>query len=180
MWTWFTEDSLLPLVTGTFLCLAFLALAITHYNRAMLLIALAIGVATATIVVVETWVVTDREAIQSLVRSLAKALESKDMEQIVAAISDKRKTIRERACQEMDNYSVNSCRIVDFTDFKLDDSSTPRTAEISFVVIAQGNDRHLNRGTVHERVTLFIESNDSGDWKIIDYSHEYARAGGRL
>jgi ketosteroid isomerase-like protein len=180
MITWFTEDSFMPLVTGSLLALAFLGLAIAHYNRAMLIISIGIALATAAIVMVESWIVTDKEAIEKIVRQLGKAVEKNDADTIILAISPKRIDVRERAVAEMERFVINSCRLVDFTDFKLDDSKQPVTAETTFVVFARGSDRYGNSGTAHERVTLVFEKDNAGNWKIIDYSHVYARSGGRL
>jgi hypothetical protein len=179
MLTWFTEDSLVPLILGSFLTLSFLGLAIAHYSRAMLGLGLVVALLTVTIVGIEAWVVTEREALENLVRRLASAVEKHNVDEIVAAISDRNAAVQSRARQEMQNYRIESCRLLDFTDFNLDDSQEPVTAKISFVVVARGADLYGNRGTAHERVTLFFEK-ELGGWKIIDYRHQYARAGGRL
>lgn len=179
MLTWFTEDSMLPLILGSILALAFLGLAIAHYSRAMFGLAMFVGLLTATIVGIESWVITEREELQAIVRRLAIAVEKHDVEQIVAAISDEQPTKQASARQEMLNYRIETCRLLDFTDFKLDDAQKPVKAEITFVVVARGADQYGDRGAAHERVTLFFQKEQNG-WKIVDYNHQNARAGGRL
>jgi hypothetical protein len=120
MLTWFTEDSFVPLITGSLLVVAFLGLAITQYSRAMFLLALGIALVTAMIVAVESYIVTDKEAIESQVRRLGKAVEKHDVETIVNAISPQREGVRARARDTMNEFAVHTCRLIDFTDFKLD------------------------------------------------------------
>lgn len=181
MITWFTEDSFVPLITGSLMALALFGLAIAHYNRVMFMIAISVALATGGVVFVESWIVTDKESIEKLVRQLGKAVEKNDIETIVSAISPTTPNdVRARARQEMERYIIHSCRLVDFTDFKIDTSSQPNTAETTFVVFARGADRFGNTGTAHERVTLMLEKDTSSEWKIIGYSHTYARAGQRL
>ncbi len=179
--TWFTEDSLIPLITGCFLAIAFLVLAVMHYNRTMLLIALGIGVITAAIVATEVYIVTDKEAVEGVVRTLAGAVEQNDVAAVMGHVSPKRQDVISRIGQEMPNYRIQSCRLIDFVDFKCNESANPKTATIVFVVIARGEDRSTAmQGLVHQRVTLHFEQQPDQSWKMIDYAHEYARAGGRL
>ncbi len=180
MISWFTENSMIPLVTGTFLVLAFLGLAISARERTMLYAAIIIAALTAGIVITESLVVTDREAVTEIVYTLAKAVESNDMETVLGYVSDQREDAKERIRIEMPNYIFDSVRVLGIAGFSAT-TTVPKTAEVDFSVLAHGRARaHGNGQHVQRRIQLKFQKTADGQWRMIDYSHSDPRDGLRL
>jgi hypothetical protein len=181
MISWFTENSLIPLVTGTFLVLAFLGLAISAREKMMLYAAMIIAALTAGIVITETLVVTDREAVTEIVYSLAQSVEANDMESVLSHVSPDREDAKERIRNEMPKYTFDSVRVIGIADFSSTTTVEPKTADIDFAVMARGRAKaHGQGGHVQRRVQLKFQKGADGQWRMIDYSHSNPRSGVNL
>lgn len=181
MISWFTENSLIPLVTGTFLALAFIGLAISSREKSMLYVATIIAAVTAGIVITESLVVTDREAVTEIVYSLAKSVEANDMESVLSHVSPDREDAKDRIRIEMPRYSFDSVRVIGIADFTSKSDLDPRQAVIDFVVMARGRLTSHGQGHhVQRRVELIFQLESDGKWRMIDYSHSDPRDGLKL
>lgn len=178
MISWFTENSLPPLIGGSLLAIAFLGLAFYFYDRTLLYLALGVMAVTTLIVTVESMIVTDREKITGLVYDLAKAVEQNRMEDVLAVVAPSRIDAQQQIRAEMPQYQFTSCRVLGVRSFHL--GPDRRQAEIVFVVFASGSSRQLGEGNVHRRVTLYFEKQTDDNWKLVDYHHEAPTAGYRL
>jgi ketosteroid isomerase-like protein len=178
MLSWFTENSLPPLIGGSLMAIAFLGLAFYFYSRAMLYLALGVIAITALIVTIETLIVTEREKITRMVYDLAKAVEQNRMEDVLAVVAPSRTDAQQQIKAEMPQYQFTSCRVLGIKSFKLNPDG--RQAEIVFVVFASGSNYQMGKGNVHRRVTLYFEKQSDDNWKLIDYHHEAPTAGYRL
>jgi len=178
MISWFTENSLPPMIGGSLMALCFFGLAFYFYNRAMFYIGMAILALTAMIVVIETLIVTDREKITAIVYDLAKAVEQNRMDDVLAVVAPQRTDARQQIQAEMPQYQFTSCRIVGVNSFNLSNDS--RKAEIVFVVFASGSHYQVGKGNVHRRVKLYFEKQADDSWKMVDYHHEAPTSGYRL
>jgi hypothetical protein len=181
MISWFTENSLIPLVTGTFLVLAFLGLAISAREKTMLFVAMIVAALTAGIVITETLVVTDREAVTEIVYSLAQSVEANDMESVLSHVSPDREDAKERIRNEMPKYSFDTVRVIGIADFSSTTDLDPKQAAIDFAVMARGREKaHGQGGHVQRRVQLKFQKGADGQWRMIDYSHSGPRSGVNL
>lgn len=178
MLDWFTENSLPPLIGGSFLAIAFFLLAFLYYNKTMFKIGLLIALITATIVMIETFIVTDKEKIVQIVYDLAKAVEKNQVDQVLKHVAPSRQDARQRIQQEMPEYIFDSCRVLGIKSFEL--KNNQRQAEIVFVVYASGAHQQFGKGNAHRRITLMFEKQADDSWKLIDYSHEAPTTGYRL
>ena len=159
MISWFTENSMIPLATGTFLVLAFIGLAISARERTMLYAAMIIAALTAGIVVTERLIVTDREAVTEIVYSLAKSVEANDMEAVLRRVSNQREDAKEKIRNEMPKYSFESIRVIGIADFSVETDVDPKKAEIDFVVLAHGRSVAHGQGEhVQRRIRLHFQS----------------------
>lgn len=176
MISWFTESSLVPLVTGTFLTLAFLGLAFSFRERVMAYVALVVLAFTVATVVTERLIVTDREAVTAIVQTLAVAVQNNDVQEILRHVSDKRQNTKDRISAEMPQYIVRSCRIVGFKGFTVSETGERKVAEIVFVAYATGS-RKTDAGAtpVNPQVTLDFEKTGDGPWQIISYDYDDPR-----
>ena len=169
---------MIPLVTGTFLVLAFLGLAVSAREKTMLYAAMTIAALTAGIVITEKLIVTDREAVTEIVYSLAKAVEANDMEAVLRRVSDQREDAKQEIRNEMPRYSFESIRVLGIADFSLEDEVDPKQAVIDFVVLAHGRLVAHGQGQhVQRRVRLYFQKESDGQWKMIDYDHSDPRSG---
>lgn len=178
MISWFTENSMIPLVTGTFLVLAFLGLAISSREKIMLYVAMTIAALTAGVVVTESLIVTDREAVTEIVYTLARAVEVHDMQTVLAYVSNQREDTKDDIRIEMPKYTFDSVRVIGIAEFSVTSNVEPRTAEIDFVVMAHGRlSSHGQGNHVQRRVQLTFQKEADGQWRMIDYSHSDPRSG---
>lgn len=181
MISWFTENSLIPLVTGTFLVLAFLGLAISSRDKTMLYVAMIIAAVTAGIVITESLVVTDREAVTEIVYSLARSVEANDMESVLSHVSPAREDAKDQIRIEMPQYRFDSVRVIGIADFTARTDLDPKQAVIDFVVVARGRLTSHGQGHhVQRRVELIFQLEPDGIWRMIDYSHFDPRSGLKL
>ena len=178
MISWFTENSMIPLVTGTFLVLAFLGLAISARERTMFYAAMIIAALTVGVVVTERLIVTDREAVTEIVYSLAKSVEENDMEAVLRRVSNQREDAKDKIRNEMPRYSFESVRVLGIADFSVQSDVDPKKATIDFVVLAHGRlIAHGQGNHVQRRIRLYFQKEADGQWRMIDYNHWDPRAG---
>lgn len=171
MISWFTENSLVPLVAGVLLSIAFCGLAFSFRDRIMLYIAIAIAALTSITVLTESLIVTDREAIIDIVYELADCVRANDMHGVIGYVSEKQEHTIRRIRSEMPKVHFDSCRVLGVANFTTSESDHPKTSVIDFSVWAEGRRGRDGRGTVRRRVQLTFEQDADGNWWVINYSH---------
>jgi hypothetical protein len=175
---WFTENSTVPMVTGTLLVIIFLAMAFTSREKLMLQLAIVIGLLTAATVICERLIVTDKEQVTESVYELADLVQANNMQGVLGFVSLQYPETRDEVSAEMPRYDFDNCRIIGINYFKNETEGSKDTAEICFVVsvrVRLDNSPELLFG--QRRVTLHFEKEADGKWRVFDYSHEDPRAG---
>jgi hypothetical protein len=148
----------------------------TTGRKAWLLVVGFVIVVTAGLLVVERLVVTDREAIRQTLADLARDVKSNTVSQVVAHIDPASTEVINEAQREMPNYQFTDCRITKVHEIKVDAGAQPRTAVVEFNVVASGTFRQgsmeLADSSVPRWVRLNLVRDDSGAWKVTDYTHD--------
>ena len=133
MLSWFTDNSIFPMVSGTILVVILLAMAFSAREKVLVYVALVIAALTAGTVLCEKLIVTDVEKVEQAVGEIADAVQANDRERVVSFISKKRQDTIDRVNAEMPQYDFSSCRVLG-TNYSNLSPGPPKTIEHCFVV----------------------------------------------
>jgi hypothetical protein len=136
----------------------------------MFLIAMGIAVLTASTVITEAIIVTDREAVTEVVYAIADCVQLNDVEGVLNHVSDQDELTIKRIRSEMPRYQFSNVRISGVVDFSTN-NGPPKTASIDFGVWANGSDGRTGQFTVRRRAILTLEKEADGQWRVTDYEH---------
>lgn len=177
---WLTENSTVPMVTGAILVIILLFMAFSGRDRLLAYAALGIGILTITTVVCERIIITDQERITESLYVLADHVSNNNTDGILEYISKKNPETAGRAVSDMDRVVFESCRLLGTNYFTGPESGNKR-AEICFVVVATGSLKKGGQGgTANFKITLNMEEETEGNWKILNYKYQSAQAGVNL
>jgi hypothetical protein len=109
MVSWFTEDSIVPLITGVFLAITFFALAFSFRDKVMFYVGLVVALLTAATVITETLIVTDQEAVREVVYQLADCVRSNDSDGVIAYVKEGEELLTKDIRQNMAMLNIESC-----------------------------------------------------------------------
>ena len=180
MLSWFTEDATFPFISGIVLAVVFLFLFLKSREKTMLYVAAVIALLAGGIFACEQMIVTDREAIVTIVIDLASQVKNNHVPGVVKHISPKHQATINRARAEMPRYEFSVCNLSGITDFK-DAPTNPNAKEISFVANFRATIRpHKEMIPGQRKITLTFEKDATDQWKVIDYSHSDPRKNLRL
>ena len=180
MLSWFTEDATFPFISGIVLAVVFLFLFLKSREKTMLYVAAVIALLAGGILACEQMIVTDREAIVTIVIDLASQVKNNHVPGVVKHISPQHQKTIDNARAEMPKYEFSVCNLSGITDFK-DDETNPNVKTISFVANFRATIRPQKTMIPgQEKVTLTFEKDATDQWKIIDYSHSRPRKSLRL
>jgi ketosteroid isomerase-like protein len=171
MVSWFTEDSIVPLITGVFLAITFFALAFSFRDKVMFYVGLVVALLTAATVITETLIVTDQEAVREVVYQLADCVRSNDSDGVIAYVKEGEELLTKDIRQNMAMLNIESCNVLGFVSFETEEEGKPQTANIDFSVWGNGQYGRSGRFTGRRRVVLDLEKDAKGNWKISDYDH---------
>jgi hypothetical protein len=166
---WLVEDPLMILIVGAAVE-AVLLIALVNTGRGELLYAMiAVGVVVAALLMVERLVVTDRERVQQTLHSAAKALETNDVEAVIAHIAPDAAPMRHQVRAILPLVEVREARISGLK-ITFNELTIPPTATAEFV--GRVNARWLHgtapRDQYLARFTVTLEP--VGDrWLMTDY-----------
>ena len=175
---WFTENSTVPMVTGTLMVVILLGMAIASREKRIFQLAVVIGLLTAATVICETLIVTDQEKVTEVVYELAELVQSNNTQGVLDYVSQQWPDTRNDVSNEMPRYDFDTCRIVGFNYFDNENQESENTAEICFVVsvrVRLDNSRETISGP--RKVTLEFEKEPDGKWRVARYRHESPQSG---
>lgn len=172
---WFTEDALLPTITGIFLVISLFGLFIYSSEKVMLYGALVIAALTAGIFTIEQMVVTDKERAYSMIYDAARAGRDNDDRYLLGLIKPDKTVIHNRAKATLDKIEFENVRVAGFKSYEASTNEDPATATISFVVFGSGRYQSFS-GPFQVEVKLDLEMVEE-QWKIVDFAHSNPRAG---
>lgn len=160
---WLLED---PLPTVWVSAAAIVAFAVAWYrtgSRACCLGLCGAAVAAIGLVLLERYVVTDREAVESTIHAAAKAVEDHDLPRVLSFISTTAPAIRSRARGQMARVRGLKVDVKDNLQVDVHRQTTPPIARATFNVVVDG---------AGVRYPTFLEvwlRQENGLWRIYDY-----------
>jgi len=167
--TWLFEDGILILTVATVIELL-LAVALFQTGRGAVLFAMLGVLAIGTgMMVVEGLVVTDREAVVSLLETSAQAAEDGDIATVVAAVDPKASQIRDELRQMLDRFEVKDINLGDM-EVTIDRRANPRRAQATLRVFVAARD--LADASPYQSlvVRLAVELEFNGEkWQVVGY-----------
>jgi hypothetical protein len=136
----------------------------------------AVVVLTIAGLIVEQFVVTDREAIEATLEEIARDVQSNNLRAVLSHISANNAELQRKAEAEMPNYRFDECRVTKVHGIEVDASLEPRSAIVEFNVIASGSFREggveLAGQQVPRWVRLQMVREKDGHWRVQDYEHD--------
>jgi len=146
--------------------------------------ALAVAAVTASVSIIETSIVTDREEVAAVLYDIESTVSANAFEQTIAYLSEQQPATIARARQTLDGVVCEQCTIIGIESIEVDSDARPRSATADFVVYAKVRRKNMifPPGTI--RVELQLEDtgngNDESRWQIVDYQLTDPRTGRRL
>jgi len=165
--TWITENPFWLCTTGILLGVFFFVLFVHTQNRRFLLLTIAAGIFTIGSFTVEQLIVTDREAINSLIYKLARNVKENDVQAILDSLAPENTEVRGQVNQLMPACEFRICRVTQRPTVMYIRKSD---AEIQFPVFAQVHQSPYGAGTSKVDVKLQLEKRE-GRWLIKDYGY---------
>ena len=123
------------------------------------------------LIVLERLIVTDEEAIKQTLAELSGNVERNDIEGSLAFFSPSMIDVQTRARNEMPSYHFQSCRITQYKEIADIGSSDQKLVTFNVYVDVTAPSFHNFKGKTLREVTLTLERDESGEWKIVDYAH---------
>lgn len=170
---WITENAFMPFITGLLISGMLGSAAFMLGNRSLAMLATIVGICSIALVIVERYVVTDREQVRNLLYEVANDVEFNRHDAILAKMK-KGSRAHDRAGPEMPNYKFRRCNVTGIRELSVDENANPLTASINFVVFIDVHaPTYQHDGPGRREVTLTFEKQPDGRWLIIDYSHRH-------
>lgn len=147
-------------------------------RRVLLHLAIGLLIGTVLGVVIEQWVVTEREEVTQTLHALAAAVERNDRAAVLSFIHPDAAAIRQRASAEMPIYTFDEVKIKQNLRVEFPEGS-PRRAQAMFnvVVVGRGGGLENVRRVPRYVMVEFVEAN--GQWLVQNYEHDDPRTGFR-
>ncbi len=174
--TWFIESPWPSLALGISLEII-LAIVLVRTGRSWIVAAMVVALAaTAALLAVERYVVTEREEVEDALAAVADALESNDVPAVLAAFSPDCPRLGE-VKSALSRFTVREARVGGDLEVRINRLTSPPSAATYFTGRIDGKDargefpyEHMIRKfkvTLHKR---------GGKWLIADYSDADSRA----
>jgi hypothetical protein len=147
----------------------------TATGRKELLYALGAVVAlTVAWLLVERFVVTDREAVHATLREIARDVQTNNVQKVLGHIAKGNPSLVARAQAEMPNYKFSECRVTKIHKTDIDAASEPRSAMVEFNVVVTGTFSQGGfeaSGRYPRWVQLQLVREGDGQWRVQSYDH---------
>jgi hypothetical protein len=122
------------------------------------------AVLTGALVLLEWWIVTDREQIRDLIRGAARAAEANDVAALESLIAEDAAALRHDVRRLLALVTIRRVHITSDIAAAVDTTTQPPTAlaQVSVVVTS-------NLVTYPTTLQLRLRKEDDGTWRLIDY-----------
>jgi hypothetical protein len=171
--SWLFENSTPTIIVGV-IVVGLLGLGLVRTGRGVLLWAM-VGVAALVglLILVELFVVTDFERVESTLEQAAAALNGNDAPALVALIDPGAGNMRSQVASEMDRFRIDSAK---FNKLKVQFNyyTSPPSAEAEFLGVLQFEDRAglMTRGSAVSPVRVFLHKVDDR-WLMRGYDENF-------
>lgn len=170
---------LLAFIGAVLALLAFVVWLQSGRKEALIAAAALVGV-FLILVIVERMMISDREAIEATLGQVARDLETNNRDAVYAAIHPSKPELLTQAKAELPGYTFTECRITKIQRMEIDAKAEPKTAVVGFNVMVKGNFKYgadyFSGMTIARYVTLDLEQDTDGKWKVVSYTHEEPQA----
>lgn len=172
------EQPILPVVLGI-ITAVILGFAWLQTGRKPFIYGMVIAlVLTVLVIVIERTVVTDREAIDAVLRQAAHAVERNDLPGLLRLVHSQAPNIRAQAEAEFPKYRFQSVSIKNNLKITLNQPQDATDAEATFNVVVVGSNRE---GTIEQmrvaRYVIVTFKKEEDVWKVFSYEHRDAQEG---
>lgn len=171
---WLTEEPLYTFLTGLLFVLGLGAFAIVTGKRALWAFSALSLVIMIVLLVVEARIVTDREKLVSTLDAVVVCVRNNDVQGLLNYASPSRPENVQRMQHEMPLYKVQSVSVFRRKTPEINVSTNPPTATLVFQVNATvdaSRSEYRYSGQVYRGITLELQKDPDGQWRVIDYSH---------
>jgi hypothetical protein len=172
---WLYEQPLAIVVVGVLVLIA-LGAAWSATGRQELMYALATAfLLMVAALVTERLVVTDREAIEATLLTIAKDVQSNNIHALTSHVYSGAPELKQKAEAEMPNYHFTECRLTKIHNIEVDVKAQPRTAVAEFNVVATGSFKAEGMevsNTIPRWVRLNMVREKDGTWAVQNYEHD--------
>ncbi len=136
-------------------------------------------VAMSGAIVLERWLVTDREQINAELDSMADAVRSNSPTALLLHISQRFPGIRESARGHLNRWEIEYCNITSRQPVEIDWSESPPSARVRFVVFARASQKTGDGigGADIVGIDLGLQKESDGRWRVVNYSLFNPRGG---
>ena len=170
--SWLFEDPTTVIVAGVIL-LTLLAAALLITGRMKICLAMAIVAVVFTgLVLVERWVVTEREQVEAIIHDLAAAIVTQQQDRVVSHISQnstKPPSLRRIAAGYMANFHIKEVKFIDALEITINANNDPPIAHAQFSVVLVGPVRYPTKLEVWFR-------KEANHWRVFKYKSHGPRA----
>ena len=142
------------------------------YALVLVLLATALGIFVAG------WVVTDRERVDAVLRSAARAVEQNDLDALLALVHSDETGIREQIRGEFPHFEFYQVKIKSNLEITFDNPNHPTEAVAKFNVVVTGSERSGFVRDFHvPRYCIVTFRKDGEQWRVYSYQHSDPRDG---
>ena len=148
--------------------------------RSLIVAMVAVIALTVGLVVLERYVVTDREQVDLTLREIAALVERNDIDGALKHVHSSGQRIRDAASGELRGYKFSKVSITSTPEIKLSPAHNPTQAVAEFNVVVVVSD--AAGGLSDVRAPRFVSVTflkEDGQWRVSDYKHDEPTAGMR-
>jgi hypothetical protein len=147
-------------------------------RREVLWVLIVVIAITGAGVVAGRLIITDREAVQTTLEDIARAVERDTIEDVLPFIHPDAQSVRQQAESELPRYEFFEVKIKSNLDITFDNAEEPSEAVAKFNVLVIGSERNglFKDRRVPRYCTVYFRKHQ-GQWRVVAYHHEDAREG---
>lgn len=175
--TWLVENPVMIAAIGgmTAAGIAFAWLQTGH--RRLIHAFVVVVVLTILGLAVESFVVSDREAIESLLHEIARRIEQDDIPRVLSHIDPSAPQVRAQAESELPKYTFSEVNVKSNLEIVFD-SAQPGEAVASFNVVVAGSFRDGSKELWRvPRYAIVTFRKTNSQWRVVSYEHHDPQQG---
>ena len=179
--TWLFENPVPTVLMGAFSLAILIGGWLKTGWRSLIVAMVGVVALTVGLVVLEHFVVTDREQVDLTLREIAALVERNDIDGALKHVHSSGQRIRDAASGELRGYKFAKVSITSTPEIKLRPARNPTEAVAEFNVVVVVSE---STGTFTDiRAPRFVSVTflkEDGQWRVSDYKHDEPMTGMRL